>query len=182
MRSGIVTGIGAFMSTLVLFYAAKLVFQVINGRLLLGRARKNGGLMVKGSNALYKAPNYVVAVISELFLAGVMCRFLIIYKFTAVSFAFITLIAVSLLVNAVIHFIGLLTEKNVYLTESGLIYFLGSFKFSDCRFSWDSSDTSDNLSDKLYIYKGKANYPFVASFEDRETAHRIVNENYVKQQ
>ena len=182
MRSNIIIGICAFLSMFSLFHAVKLVLEVINGRLMLGRARKSGELMVKGFNALFKASNYIFAIAGELFFVAVMCRFLFVYKLNTVSFVFVTVIAASLFVNSVVHIIALFAEKNVYLTESGLIYFLGSFKFSDCRFSWDSSDAPDDLSDRLYIYKRKANYPFIASFEDRETAHSIVNENSVKQQ
>ena len=182
MKNGPMTALAVFLVLLNFGHTVKLAFQVINGSLLLGKARKSGRLIVKGSNAAYKAVNYIVAVAFEIFSVVVMCRIFFMSGLSAVLFVFTAAIIASLFVDTVIHTIALFAEKNVYLTESGLIYFLGSFKFSDSRFSWDSSDNPDSLSDKLYIYKGKDKYPFVASFEDRETAHRIVAENSVKQQ
>ncbi|WP_028516054.1 hypothetical protein [Ruminococcus flavefaciens] len=182
MKNGPMIALAVFLVLLVLGHTVKLVFQVIKGRLLLSRARKSGEPVIKGVNAVYKMINYIVAVVTEALFTGFIGWNILKYKMDIISAVLIWTTVLSLGLSTVIHIIALFTEKNVYLTPSGLIYFLGRFKFADCRFSWDSSDTPDSLSDKLYIYEKKAKFPFVASFEDRENAHRIVNENSVKQQ
>ena len=182
MKNGPMTALAFFLVLLIFGHTVMLAVQVINGRLLLSRARKSGESVIKGVNAMYKMVNYIAAIAAELFFTGAIGWIIFRYKMDTVSGLLIWTIALSLGLSTVIHIIALFTEKNVYLTPSGLIYFLGRFKFADCRFSWDSSDTADSLSDKLYVYKKKDKFPFVASFEDRETAHRIVKENSVKQQ
>lgn len=81
---------------------------------------------------------------------------------------------------AVIHIIAVFKEKNVYLTEDGLIYFLGCFAFSKCRFSWESSNNPDIPSNTLHVYKPKDKLPFTVSFDDDiETAHKITDEHAI---
>lgn len=183
MKFNILTFVAIFLVFFSLSSTVKLVVNVINGRILLRKAKNSGKIIIKGVNSIYKLSNYLVAILSETFITYIVCKLAFMYKVHSIVYVFVGIVILTLLATVIIHIIALFAEKDVYLTESGLIYFLGSFKFSDCRFSWDSSDTPDKPSDKLYIYKRKAKMPFVASFEnDREAAHRIVNDNSVTQQ
>ena len=178
MEFNILTFVVIFLVFFNLSSTVKLVVKVINGRILLSKAKNSGIIIRIGVNSIYKLSNYIVAIISEIIMTYIVCKLAFTYKVHSIVYVLVGMVILALLATIIIHSIALFAEKEVYLTESGLIYFLGSFKFSDCRFSWDSSDT-----DKLYIYKRKAKLPFVASFEnDREAAHRIVNDNSVTQQ
>lgn len=160
------------------FSTVRLVSKVLKGNRLLKKARAGGEAIVKGNNNLYDLKHYLFAIVTELICIFFIFKLLSLYRITIAAFAVVALTIAAVAVTVVIHVIAIFKEKNVYLTEHGLIYFLGSFEFSDSRFLWESSEKPEILSKTLYIYKKKDKFPFTVSFDsDIETAHKIVSEN-----
>ncbi len=170
----IVLMVNYFIST------ARLVAKIIKGKLLLKKARENGEIIIKGKNSVYKVTNYIIAIVMEVIAVFVFGKFLISYNVLSIVSVLVIITIAPLAVTIVIHIIAIFQENDVYLTKNGLIYFLGYFEFSKCRFSWESSNNPDVLSNTLHIYKPKEKIPFTVSFDrDIETAHKITDENSI---
>lgn len=158
----------------------RLVANVLKGRQLLKKARENNEFIIKGNNAVYKASNYILAIGTEVLYLGLIFVLLKSYKAELFIALLVGTTVVTMAVDMFIHMIAVFKEKNVYLTKSGLIYFLGSFEFSKCRFSWENSSDHDMLSNTLHIYMPKDKLPFTVSFDnDVEAAHKITDENSI---
>lgn len=159
----------------------RLVSKVLKGNRLLKKARVDGGAIIKGNNNLYNLKHYLFAIVTELIVIYLICKLLSLYRLTAAIFAVEAVTTAAVAVTVVIHVIAIFKEKNVYLTEQGLIYFMGSFEFSNSRFLWETSENPEVLSRTLYIYGKKDKLPFTVSFDsDTELAHKIVSENSKK--
>lgn len=163
-----------------LFSTVRLIFKVLRSCLLLNKARKNNEIIIKGNSSVYRIKNYIIAIITEAFFLFIMCRLLTLYRLPLYFAIFIGFTVANIAVSTIIHIIAIFKEKNVYLTNKGLIYFIGCFEFSKCRFAWESSDNSDNLSNTLHVYTPKDKIPFTATFDEQiENAHKIVSDNSV---
>lgn len=156
----------------------KLFVKVAKGRLLLNKAKKNNETIIKGISSIYKTSNYIIVVCIELFLVYIFYRLLFIYKLPLILFILIFVEGISLIVQVLIHIVAIFKEKYVHLTRDGLIYYMGCFEFSKCRFSWETTNDPDTLSNTLHVYKPKEKLPFTAIFdEETELAHKITEEN-----
>lgn len=156
----------------------KLFVKVAKGRLLLSKAKKNNETIIKGISSIYKTSNYIIAVCIELFFIFVLFRLLFIYKLPLILFIIIFVEGISLIVQVLIHIVAIFKEKYVHLTRDGLIYYIGYFEFSKCRFSWETTNNPNTLSNTLHVYKPKEKFPFTAIFDqETELAHKITDEN-----
>lgn len=78
----------------------------------------------------------------------------------------------------IIHFVGIFKEKYVYLTNKGVIFYMGIFDFLECRFVWETTSSPEQLSRTLHIYKPNEKTPFTVTFDRQiETAHRIIEKH-----
>lgn len=180
MKFDYVTVLCMALTVYSLTSAIKLVVNVIKGRRLLKKAVKNNERIIKGESLIYKASNYIFAIVTEIIAACYIGSFLIYFRMPVFTVALVGMSIVVLAVNTVIHVIAIFKEKNVYLTEKGLIYFLGCFTFSKCRFSWENANNPEALSNTLHVYKPKDKFPFTVCFDsDIETAHKITDENAI---
>ncbi len=179
------TAIALITCIFCLFSTIKLTVNVISGRVMLDRARKSGQLPIKCRSSVYKGWAYIFAILLEGYLLRFFMKYIMVVyplrdaadpkRFTAVMLvlgADVFCMAVSL----IIHIFAIFLEKNAYLTNDGLVYFLGCFKFSECRFSWEAV-AQGKLSDTLHVYKKKDKLPFTVVFDDNtEAAHRMTDE------
>lgn len=158
----------------------RLIFKVLRSWLLLNKVRKNNEIIIKGNSTVYRIKNYIIAIITEAFFMFIMCRLLTIDRLPLLFTIFVGFSIANIAVSMIIHIIAIFKENNVYLTNKGLIYFIGRFEFSKCRFAWESSDNSDDLSNTLHVYPPKDKFPFTATFDEQiENAHKIVSDNSV---
>lgn len=153
----------------------KLVVNVINGIQLLNKSVENNERLIKGGSLSYEEYNFIYSIAAEIFIAYYVVGRLVIYS--SMPFLVTVLVVVNvvvLAVKSVIHVIAKFKEKNVYLTEDGLVCFLGCFPFSKCCFSWEKANDPKMLSDTLHVYNPKGRYLFTVIFDsDIEIAHEI---------
>lgn len=161
----------------------KTIIKVITSGLTLFNAKRNGSEIIRCKSVVYRIWHYIFAIAYELFVAGYLFKlFLMLKKLKIEELSICLLILIILMLsNAIIHVIAIFREKYAYLTEEGMVSFVEKFKFSKCRFSWESDDNADIVSDTLHIYPKKGNIPYTVVFESQaEQAHRIVSENCMK--
>ena len=162
------------IAVVILFMTGQLLFEVLRSAVLRHKARKSGGTMIRCVSTVYRLSNYIVMLIFE-----ISCYLLYLKLMPAKSFHHPLLICTSIIpvsiffsVRIVIHIIAIFSEKYAYLTDDGLIYFIGVFRFGQERFVWEAVENADTM----HIYKtGKTN-PFTVVFKEQiEEAHMLVD-------
>mgnify|MGYP003292595637 FL=1 len=161
----------------------KTTIKVIISGVTLFNAKRNGSEIIRCTSVVYKVRYYIFTIAFELFIAGYCFKWFLMLKNLEIEGLVICLLItiIMMLINVIIHIIAIFREKYAYLTEEGIISFVRKFKFSKCRFSWESDDSADVVSDTLHVYPKKDNIPYTVVFESQaEQAHRIVSENCMK--
>ena len=154
------------------------ISKVLKVKRFLKEASLNNEVIVKGNNELYNVTNGIFVVVTEASLLFLLLLFVSTYKVAADIVVSSVIIFISVGVCILINVISMFKDKDVFLTKKGLICFSKIFKFSECRFSWDSSETSAEISKTLHIYEKDMKVPYIVSFDSNtELAHKIVSEN-----
>ena len=168
-----------------LFSTIRLTVNVTRGKMILNRAKKSGQIPLKCRSAVFKGWAYIFAILLDGYLLRYFLKYIMIMyqlrdradpkRFTAVMLVLGTDV-LCMAVSLIIHILAIFLEKYAYLTSDGLVYFMGCFKFSECRFNWEAG-TQGILSDTLHVYKKNDSIPFTVVFGDNsEAAHRITDE------
>ncbi len=167
------------ITALNILTSGKLVVKVVKGALLLKKAKTNNQMVIKCTSTVYKLRNYFISVVLDLAVLVFIIRLFSLIKYSSlIGVVIIITTFCSELIELIIHIIAIFREKYGYLTSDGLIYFIGCFKFDNCRFVWDSTANPDILSDTLHVYRQNEKMPFTVIFYDQiEEAHQIVSIN-----
>lgn len=163
------------------YSSVKMLIKAIRGAVLRYEATHSNAIYIKGRYSGYKVSNYLFVYGMEI--ACLVLFFTIISRYKLVAWFKISiwLCIVMTIMVLVVQCVAIFKEKDVYLTNKGLIYFLGIFDFTNNKFLWEQSTNPEQLSGTLHIYKPKDNFPYTVNFEQQiETAHRIVDKNYKK--
>lgn len=181
----------------MVYVSLKMVYGATKSFLMLKKAKKNGGSMIRCNNAGFRTINYLFPIGIEVFLVYSFHSSIVhlksldhlsrleyldvtnasdeTVKYTVVLTIFYVL-TICPAVNLLIHLVALLRERSAYLTEEGIIYYLGHFRFSECNFVWDAANGS--LSNVLHVYKGKKKMPYTVYFDAGiEEAHRMTEKS-----
>lgn len=163
------------------YSSVKLLAKAINGAILRHEATHSNEIYIKGSYSGYKVSNYLFVYGVEIALLVMFFTLVFRYKLVAWFKASIWLCIVTTIMAIAVQCVALFKEKDVYLTNKGLVYFLGIFDFDKNKFVWEQGANPEQVSGTLHIYKPKDNFPYTVNFEQQiETAHRIVDKNYKK--
>jgi len=173
-----------FIMVLMIWSAASVMialYNVIRGRVLLERAKKEFASIVQGNNTYYKAWSYIFGIAMDIAVIIVFYRFMLLVKGISLLHTIMVANVILMVLLIMIHVIAIFEERNVYLTDLGLIGFMGCFEFSKCRFSWEESQDPEKLSNTLHIYRKNTKSPFTVTFDLRpDVAHRITERNSIR--
>lgn len=171
-----------FIIVASVFSTLRMVFNIIKSAMAVSSARKNGREVIRCESTVYKMSRYIIALLSEgfftYFFADMYFRFREV-KNTFIKLPFLLLV-LDFIVLMIIHFIALYKEKYAYLTPDGLISYIKIFRFSNCRFAWETTGNNSGLSNTLHVYPKKEKFPFtVVFYNDIDAAHMIVDNNSI---
>lgn len=157
------------------YHSGKIVIDMINGNRALRKISMQDVRRIRCINLLNNPKVYLTSAVLDLVMIYCFYKMYIYTKlvgYTLGTIMFILLIAVWI-ISLITHIVALMTDKYGYLTEEGMVHFLGTMKFENCRFVWEQQPDG-RLANILLIYKPKAKTPMRFQFEeDLEEAHEI---------
>lgn len=160
------------------YSTVKLILNVTKSAALRRKALNSNEVVIKAKSNVYKTTHYILVIACEGLILSCFLTLLFRFRLQPTFFLLIVIDSVCILLSAIIQIIGFFGEKYVYLTNKGLIYFLGIFDFLENRFVWEESTNPEMLSNTLHIYKPKEQLPFTVTFENQvEVAHRIIEKH-----
>ena len=164
----------------IVYSTVRIAYGVIRSQVLIARAKKHGGI-IRGRSTLYKLGSYIYVIVVELGFILFFSFHLLknYYRYPLQTDLILFILLVSFAVMMVIHLLAVFMEKYAYLTSDGLICYIKVFRFSKCRFAWET-DADGMLSDTLHVYPKKESAPYTVRFDQpTEEAHQLVSDNQV---
>ncbi len=153
----------------IIYKTAKTIIRMINGKRLLNKALKNGEEVIRCNYAVFDRKNYIIPSLFKLYFIYITLSYI---NKSPETFILILPTALCMAVQLIILFLAYSREKYAYLTNDGVIFTLGCFKFTECRFTWEGSAVPDRLN----IYRPKAKVPYSVTFDQQvERAHEIID-------